>query len=491
MALRVLFLTSEIYPFSKTGGLGDVSGFLPPSLKKTGIDIIVTSPLYRSVDRSGHKLKKLDFSLDVPMFFWTEKAGYYLGFLPDNTPVFFVENDNLFGRDDLYGDKHGDFPDNMKRFSFFTRASLELARYLKHKVDVVHCNDWQTAISPVYQKLLYNKCPYLGASGSLLTVHNLGYQGLFSKEKLFETGFGWDIFKPDILEYYDQINLLKGGLLFADIINTVSKRYAYEIQTPEFGFGLEPILKSKSRHLYGILNGADYSEWNPSLDKYIPAHFNIDSLSKKQICKKELQRAFYLDQDPDIPIIGIVSRLASQKGFDLLPPIMEDLNRHKVQFAILGKGDEQTKQYFGSLPFVFPGKIGYRAIQSEAYAHMIIGGSDFLLMPSRYEPCGLNQMYAMKYGTLPIVRATGGLDDTVFDYNEHQGSGTGFKFHEFSEQSLLDIIKKAIYTYIDRRHHYVNMQLSAMQMDFSWQRSASNYISLYGFAKEKVLKGWY
>lgn len=490
-ALNVLFLSSEVYPFSKTGGLGDVAGFLPPCVKATGIDIIVTTPLYSSVNRDKYGLRKLDFRLTVAMFHWTEYAEVYLGFLPHHTPVFFIGHDGFFSRQGLYHDRNGDFGDNLKRFSFFSRASLELARHLGFRADVIHCNDWQTAITPVQLKLLYRNDPMLGSCGSLLSLHNLGYQGIFPKEKIFDTGFGWDIFKSSIIEYYDQINLLKGGIIFSDILNTVSRRYAYEIQTPEFGFSLDTLLKTRKRDLYGILNGADYTEWNPETDRFLPEKYNADSPDKKQICKRELQKHFYLNPEPNTPVIGVVSRLVDQKGFDLLAYIMHRFNEHNVQFAILGTGENWANSYFGSLPFIYPGKAGSKILYNEAYAHLVIAGSDFLLMPSRYEPCGLNQMYAMKYGTLPIVRAVGGLDDTVEDYNEHSGTGTGFKFRVFNGQELYDVIKKAIYTYLDRKEHYRRMQKKAMSRQFSWEDAASDYISLYGFAKEKSLKGWY
>lgn len=491
MALNVLFLTSEVYPFSKTGGLADVSGFLPPAVKSAGINIIVATPLYSSVDIGKHHLKKLDLSLSVPMFYWTEHADVYLGFLPNRTAVFFIKNDHFFGRKGLYNDNRGDYGDNLKRFAFFSRASLELARHMSFTADIVHCNDWQTSLAPLYLKLLYNHDPCLGGCGSLLTIHNLGYQGLFPKEKIFETGFGWDVFKADRLEYHDQINLLKGGILYSDILNTVSRRYSYEIQTPEFGFGLDSTLKSRNKDLYGILNGADYTEWNPGHDRYIPLTYDENNIEKKSLSKKELQKHFYLNKEPDTPVIGIVSRLANQKGFDLLAGIMDMFNEHSVQFAILGTGEEWANRHFGALPFIYPGKIGSKIIYNEAYAHLVIAGSDFLLIPSRYEPCGLNQMYAMKYGTLPVVRSTGGLDDTVEDYNEHSGKGTGFKFYHFTRDDLYNTIKRAIYTYTDRRSHYNAMQRTAMEKQFLWEDSASSYIALYGFAKEKRLKGWY
>ncbi len=490
-ALNVLFLSSEVYPFSKTGGLGDVAGFLPPCIKSAGIDIIITTPLYSSIDRNKYHLRKLDFRLNVPMFYWTEYASVYLGFLANYTPVFFIENNSFFDRHGLYHDQNGDFGDNLKRFSFFSRASLELARHLNFRADIIHCNDWQTALAPVQLKMLYNNDPMLGACGSLMTIHNLGYQGIFQKDKIYETGFGWDIFKDQYIEYYDQINLLKGGIVFSEIINTVSHRYAYEIQTPEFGYNLDSLLYSRRKDLYGIINGADYSEWNPRTDRFIPADYDETSLDKKYLCKKELQKHFYLNEDPETPVIGIVSRLVHQKGFDLLAKIMEKLNKHNVQFAILGTGDEWANNYFSALPFIYPGRIGSKVLYNEAYAHLVVAGSDFLLMPSRYEPCGLNQMYAMKYGTLPIVRSVGGLDDTVDDYHEHSGSGTGFKFQHFTPLDLYNTIKRALYTYIDRKDHYKKMQRTAMKREFLWEDAASDYIALYGFAKEKRLKGWY
>jgi len=489
--LNVLYLTSEVFPFSKTGGLADVSHFLPLALRDLGFNILVVTPRYRDITPDRYAMQRLDVSLRVPMFFWDEQAAVYQHMLGNRVPVFFIEHNAFFDRPGIYNENHTDYPDNLKRYAFLTRAALQLARLFAFKVDIVHANDWQTALAPMYIKMAYNHDPLLAAAGSLLTIHNLGYQGLFAKESIYDTGFGWDLFKPEFLEYYDQINLLKGGIQFADIINTVSRRYAHEIQTPQFGFHLDGVLRSRSTDLYGIVNGADYDHWNPETDRLIPAVFSRDDLSGKQICKQALQQRFHLQQRPGAPVIGVVSRLVRQKGFDLLAQVLDTLMEHDVQLAILGTGESWANDFFYHLPGRYPGRVGSMITYDEQLAHLVEAGADFFLMPSRYEPCGLNQMYSLRYGTLPIVRATGGLDDTIDDYHETHGLGTGFKFYPFSPEALLDVLKKVIYTWWDRKHHIQAMRKRAMAQRFSWAHTAEEYLKLYAFAKEKKLKGWY
>ncbi len=420
----------------------------------------------------------------VPLGVWMGNAEEWCAVhKADNhgVPVYFIESDKYFDRWGLYhdADMH-DYLDNPRRFGFLTRAGLQLCRDIDFAPDIVHVHDWQTALAPAYLKIWHWNDPVLGHSASVLTMHNVAYQGVYPAGHYDYLGLQSNNFTADKFEDHGQINFLKGGVYYADMVNTVSPSFARETRTPEGGHGLAPFLTNKGENYLGILNGADYNSWNPATDEIIPARYTAQDLAGKSVCKQELQRRFLLDANPDIPVIGIVSRLAEQKGLGLLAGVIEGIvSNMLVQFVILGAGDKGLEYYYGPLPGRYPGRIGSYIGYNEELSHWIEAGADFFLMPSLYEPCGLNQLYSLKYGTLPIVRATGGLDDTVQQYDERAGKGTGFKFWEPSGGALYYTVGWAVSTYFDRRPHIEAMTRQAMAQDYSWEHSAHQYEELY------------
>jgi len=405
----------------------------------------------------------------------------------EGVPIYFIEANKYFERWGYYHDQDmNDFLDNPRRFGFLTRAALQLCRDIGFAPDIVHVHDWQTALGSAYLKIWHWNDPLLGAAASVLTIHNIAYQGVYDARDYSYLGLQWGNFTADKFEDHGKINLLKGGIRYADVVNTVSPTYARETLTPDGGHGLAPYLNDKGEGYVGILNGADYRLWDPATDRLIPQNYSLKDLSGKAVCKKELQKRFLLDVNPEIPLIGVVSRLAAQKGLDLLAQSIERIvDSMLVQFVILGAGDKSLSHFFGTLPGRFPGRIGSYIGYDEELSHWIEAGSDFFLMPSLFEPCGLNQIYSLKYGTLPIVRATGGLEDTVQQYQERDGSGTGFKFWEVSPSALYYTVGWAVSTFFDRKEHFEKMIRLAMQQDFSWERSARQYELLYEQALNK------
>lgn len=478
--LKIVMIASECVPYAKTGGLADVVGALPKALNKMGHEVIVVMPLYGSIDFIHHGLRPFL----QPMGVWMGDTEEWCSvFVADNedVPVYFVEANKYFDRPGLYHDENfNDYLDNPRRFGFLTRAALQLCRDMSFVPDIVHVHDWQTALASAYLKIWHWDDPTLGGAASVLTIHNIAYQGVYPASHFPYLGLQWGNFTSDKFEDHGQINFLKGGIVYADMVNTVSPTYASETRAPGGGYGLAPYLNDKGDRYIGILNGVEYDVWNPETDPLIPARYSSADLSGKSICKRELQRRFWLDEDPETPLIGIVSRFASQKGLDLLAQVIEGVVKDmQVQFVILGAGDKELEYYYGGLPARYRGRIGsYIGYQNEI-AHWIEAGADFFLMPSLYEPCGLNQMYSLRYGTLPIVRATGGLDDTVEQYNEPNGGGTGFKFWSADSNAIYYTVGWAVSTYFDRPHHIQKMRQVAMAQDFSWQRSAEMYLSLY------------
>jgi len=478
--MKILFATPEAVPFAKTGGLADVSGSLPKALAQMGQEVNLILPKYRSADEKRFSLAPTGIMLKVPISQKVETAELYSVDLAPRLRVLLVRKDSYYDRDQLYGTLNGDFEDNAERFTFFSRAVVEAARELNP--DIIHCHDWQTGLAPVYLKTLYRQTPSLSRIGSVFTIHNIAYQGLFWHYDMHLTNLGWELFTPKALEFYGKLNFLKGGIVFSDAVTTVSRKYAEEIQTPEFGAGLDGVLRDRAEDLFGILNGVDYDEWSPDKDPYIKERYSRSDLRGKKACKADLQKEFHLDLDPDIPILGIISRLINQKGFDLLALILEDLLNLGVQFVLLGTGDEEYQLLFPKVGQKYPGQAGIRITFDNVLAHKIEAGADMFLMPSFYEPCGLNQIYSLKYGTIPIVRATGGLDDTIQDYDPVHGKGNGFKFKEYSAPSFLETIKRALEVYRDRPA-WEELMLRAMAADFSWEKSAQSYLEVY----EKVL----
>jgi len=479
--MKVLFISSEADPFVKTGGLADVSSALPKALKSKGVDVRLVLPLYAKIDREKFGLKfKLGPSC-VHMGNCEEWFAVYESTL-DGVPVYFVDFEKYFARSGVYDTPAGEYGDNAYRYSFFSKAALQVARDIEFKPDIVHCNDWQTGLVPYYLKT--EGCPHYFGTKSVFTIHNIGYQGVFGSDVLDYAAIWPEHFNDSGLESLGAVNYLKAGLLFADKITTVSPKYAEEIKDPVGSGGMHEILRERSADLIGILNGVDLTDWNPATDKYIPYNYDKENLSGKLSNKSVLQKKFLLEENPDIPVFGFVGRFAHQKGPGLLAgAIQKCLSQMVCQFVIVGSGETEFEGYFGELPKAYPGKVGSFIGYSNEMAHLVEAGSDFFVMPSLYEPCGLNQMYSMVYGTLPVVRATGGLDDTVIQYNESTGEGTGFKFNQISADALANTIGWAVSTYFDRPEHIKSMVENSMKRDFSWNRSAGEYISLYDMLK--------
>jgi starch synthase len=475
-ALNIMFVTSEAAPYAKTGGLADVCSSLPKALAEKH-NVAVVMPLYSSVDTGRFGITEIATGCCVHMGNCEE--FYSLHHVKDDgVDFYFIKFDKYFCREGIYHTKAGEYGDNPFRFSFLSKASFQVASDMNFRPDIMHANDWQTALVPYYLK----KCadPFFAQAKSVLTIHNIGYQGVFGGEFREYAGIAdWDM-HPMAFESFGAVNLLKGGIAYADKITTVSPKYAEEIRGPIGSSGLHEILNSRSADLLGILNGIDTDVWNPAGDKYIPYPFDADSLDKKAKNKLELQKRFGLEQREDVALFGFIGRFADQKGVYLLEhAAVRAMHEMVCQFVIIGSGEQNYEDFFGGLPARFPGQAGSYIGYSEELAHLVEAGSDFFVMPSLYEPCGLNQMYSLAYGTLPVVRATGGLDDTVENYDEQSGGGTGFKFSAISGQALFDTIGWAVSTYYDRPHHIDIMRKRAMGNDYGWGKSAEAYVGLY------------
>lgn len=487
--LKILFATPEAVPFAKTGGLADVAGALPKYLQPLGCEVILAMPYYRMVKQSGFPIQYLGEGLEVPLGDEILRADLYLGELKQGIPVYFIGRDEFFDREYLYSTPRGDYFDNAERFIFFTRGVLHLARHLGFSPDVIHHHEWQTGLIPAYLKSIYVNEPLFEHTATVFTIHNIAYQGLFKKEKLSLTGLPGEMYNPEGIEFWERINLMKAGIVYADAINTVSQKYSEEIQTPEYGYGLEGILRKRREDLYGILNGVDYQDWDPAHDPHLVARYDLKDLSGKRECKKDLLKEFGLPPSLErVPLFGMISRLADQKGFDLLAEIIDQLFSLEIGFVLLGTGEQKYHDLFSQIAKRYPQKAGIRIAYDDRLAHKIEAGADLFLMPSKYEPCGLNQIYSLKYGTIPIVRATGGLDDTITDYDPSTGIGNGFKFIRYDSREFLNQIKRAIDFYA-QPDHWRKLIQNAMSSDFSWQRSADAYLQLYRKALEKKKGG--
>ncbi|RJP73897.1 MAG: glycogen synthase GlgA [Candidatus Abyssobacteria bacterium SURF_17] len=476
--MRILLAASEMVPFSKTGGLADVAGALTKALSRLGHEVIAVTPLYKSVKEKGFAIEDIDCPFGVPISNREEYGEIFRATLDNGVTVYFIGKAAYYDREQLYRTQQGDYPDNAERFIFFSKAVLELCKVLKINPDVIHCNDWQTGLVPLYLHTLQSREPVFQNTATVFTIHNIGYQGLFWHLDMHLTNLPWDLFMPDGIEFYGKINLLKAGIIGADILNTVSPRYAREIQTPEFGAGLEGILRKRSDRLFGVLNGVDYDEWNPESDKYLVANYGPADLSGKAQCKRDLAEQFGLPVSDHMPVIGVVSRLDNQKGFDILAPVMDDIVEQGYQFVLLGTGDKEYHALFEKLAKKHAKRVGVKLLFSNELAHKVEAGADIFLMPSRYEPCGLNQMYSLKYGTVPLVRATGGLDDTVVDYAASPANGNGFKFEEYSSTALLAKLAEARKFY-ENPEEWNRIIQNGMACDFSWDASAGRYEELY------------
>jgi len=483
--LHVLFVTSEAVPFAKTGGLADVAGALPKFLRPLGCDLKIVMPYYRMVKASGLPIEYLGQEIEVPIGDETLKADVYQGRLDQDIPVYFIGRDEFFDREYLYGTPRGDYFDNAERFIFFSKAVLNFCQLLSFSPSIIHHHEWQTGLIPAYLRSIYQNDPLFSPTAVVFTIHNIAYQGIFKKEKFRLTGLPIEMYNPEGIEFWERINFMKAGIVYADVINTVSQKYSEEIQTSEYGYGLEGILSKRKDDLYGILNGVDYQEWDPSDDTHLVARYNPHDLSGKRECKKDLLKEFHLPPSLEsFPLLGMISRLADQKGFDLLAEILDELFTLDIGFVLLGTGEQKYHDLFTEVARKYPQKAGIRIAYDDRLAHKIEGGADFFLMPSKYEPCGLNQIYSLRYGTIPIVRATGGLDDTIVNYDPVTGKGNGFKFVRYDAKEFLNQMKVAIGFY-SRPKQWKQLLRNAMTTDFSWQRSAKLYLQLYRKALEK------
>ena len=472
----VLIIGSEAQPFAKTGGLADVLGALPPALARLGWSATVVLPRYRGVT-AGAPVET--FPVTVGSF--TRDAAFFEAPLADGARAILVDCPDLYDRESLYGAGNVDYADNALRFAFLTRAALEFAGRRSAPPLVVHAHDWQAGLAPVYLSTLYASHPVLAGTPSVFTIHNLAYQGIFDASLLPSLDLGWDQLTVGRLEYWGRISFLKGGINGSRFVTTVSRRYAEEIQTPEFGFGFDGILRARGADLVGILNGIDTREWDPADDRFLPAHFDADHLEPKADVKLAVLRRYGLPADEAAqqrPLIGIVSRMVDQKGFDLIAALADDLPRLDASFVVLGTGDPAYQDMWRVLAARHPDRIGAQIGFDEALAHLIEGGADMFLMPSRFEPCGLNQMYSMRYGTVPVVHAVGGLADTVEDDQSRRRKATGFVFREYTPAALLDALTRAVTRFADRTR-WRALQVAGMQRDFSWDRSAQEYVKIY------------
>lgn len=478
--MKTLMLASEAVPLAKTGGLADVVSALSVELARLGHEVRLTVPHYAGIDVPAVDLQE-SRTIPVPWRGEPVEVGIETGALGGGAvPLTCIRYDPFFGRAGLYGEGGLDYPDNLNRFALFCRAAMESCKQSGWKPDVLHAHDWQAALAVAYLKILYRADPAWATTRALFTIHNMGYQGLFPVGDYPVAGLPWSEYTPERLEYYGQVNLLKGGLVYADLLNTVSPTYAREIQTSEFGHGLEGVLQGRRDRLFGVTNGIDYDIWNPAVDPHLPAHYTVEDLSGKKACKAAAQREMKLPAR-DVPLLGLVSRLVFQKGIDLIVEILPKLLALDVQLIALGSGDPAYHELLTSLSERYPDKMALRLGFDEGLAHRVEAGSDLFLMPSRYEPCGLNQQYSLRYGTVPIVRKTGGLADTVIPYLPvaHAGAtATGFAFEAPEPEVLLSTILLALRVYRDKEEWHALMR-NGMRQDFSWQHSARQYVELY------------
>ena len=473
--MHVLFAASECVPFSKSGGLADVVGALPRAIAALGHQTTVYLPLYRRTQLK--EPRTVIASITVPFDDRYRFCAVLDGGKQHGVQYYFIDYPPFYDRDALYGTPLGDYRDNAERFALYCRAVLEAAKVLGVP-DVFHCHDWQSALIPVLLRTLYDEDPALQGIPAVFTIHNMGYQGVFSPDTLPLLMLPWDLFTISKLEFFGKVNFLKGALVYSDFITTVSRKYAQEIQTVEYGFGLEGVLRSRASSVAGILNGVDYDEWNPAVDPILAARYSAQSLEGKQECRRDLLRRFSLDPQSTAPIVGIVSRFAAQKGFDLIALAADRLAHEDVTIVVLGSGDKDYEDLFRRLVRQYPGRFAVKVGYDDEMAHRIEAGADMFLMPSRYEPCGLNQIYSLKYGTVPVVRAVGGLDDTIESYDVRTGKGTGFKFQEYTPEALLTAMQAA-FALFGKPREWRKLMLNGMARDFSWAVAAREYLRIY------------
>ncbi|MFH1134811.1 MAG: glycogen synthase GlgA [Pseudomonadota bacterium] len=481
--MNILFVSPEVFPFSRAGGLGDVSYFLPRALAEKGHRLWVVTPKYRQTEQAGIPLTFLEDNVRVPLSWREKRAQIFSARVSDRIEVFFIGCDELFNRNGLYGNEFGDYEDNAERFIFFSRAVMELAKNMGFRPDVVHCHDWPTGLVPVYLKTLYADVENLSRAASLFTFHNLGSQGIFWHYDFAMTGLGWELFTPEGLEFHNQVNMTKAGLIMADLISTVSRKYAEEVLTPEYAFGLEGVLQARQADTHAVLNGVDYDIWDPAKDPEIVAHYTPDNLAPKAACRNDLCRLFEL-QDDSRPIVAVISRLLDRKGFDLISETFTRLLTLDMKMVIMGMGEDKYHALLRDLAAANPDRLGVKVFFDKGLAHRIMAGADIFLMPSRYEPCGLEQLYGLKYGAVPVVRATGGLEDTIVDVKQYPESGSGFKFFDYTPDALFSALADAVNLFSQKQAWQALMKRGMVQ-DFSWTAAADEYEALYGLALDK------
>ncbi len=479
-SLKILMVSSEVVPFAKTGGLADVAGSLPKALAivgndNLGNDVRVVMPCYKQIESGAYRM---DFPVPFKNRFETaiirENAieSNYMG-RSRSIPVYMVDNHHYFYRDRMYM-----FADEAERFTFFCRAILEMLPKLNWQPDIIHCNDWQSGLIPLFLRTHYRQNPFYNRIATVFTIHNLRYQGNFPREVLRLLGLGDEFFHSERLEFFGSVSFMKAGILYADVISTVSRTYAEEIQRPELGERMDGLLRKRSGDLYGIVNGINYHEFNPGTDPRICRNYDHFSIINKKENKFALQKEMGLPIK-DVPLIGIITRLVDQKGLNLISEVIDEIMSEELQFVVLGSGDKYYEDMFRGIKTRFPGKMGLYIGFNSILAQRIYAGADMFLMPSRYEPCGLGQLISLRYGTIPIVRFTGGLADTVIDYNPDTRSGNGFGFYEYSGRVLLHAVRRALQLYREQPMDWQNLVKNAMEMDFSWARSGVEYLQLF------------
>ena len=477
--MKILLASSEVYPFSKTGGLADMVGALGVALVNAGHEARIVTPLYRGIREKFPQMTLVNWDFDLPMGERQIKAELWELDLDSGLKIYFVNQPAYFDRVGIYQEGQFSYADNAERYIFFSKCVANLARYLSWKAEIVHLHDWQVGLVPALMQHEYGSAGWGKPPPTCITIHNLAYQGIFPADAYALTNLPKHFFHTEGAEYFGMLNCLKAGIAFADLITTVSPRYAREITTEELGCGLDGVLRRRREHLIGILNGVDYQEWNPAKDPHLPASFSVTKLAGKKKNKAELQKFVALPVDEKIPLYGTISRLAEQKGVDIQLAALAEMLNAEIQFVLLGSGSTEYELGYRELARRFPGKIAVQFGYNESLAHQIEAGCDFFLMPSRFEPCGLNQMYSLRYGTIPIVRATGGLDDSVIDYGEQTDKANGIKFYEYTSRALAKAMRKslAIYAQPDLMRQY---RQNAMKADFSWRKTVEEYLEAYG-----------
>ena len=481
--MKLLLATSELHPYSKTGGLADMVGSLARALASEGHQVGVVTPWYLGTDRKYSDFKRLDWRLDLPLGEGWQSAEVWYREPQKNLIVYFIRKPEYYERAGIYNEAGADYPDNAERYIFFGKTVVNLARYLPWHPEVVHVHDWQTGLVPLMIKQAVWSEGWINAPASVLTIHNLAYQGLFEARAYRITNLPPHHFHTDGAEQFGNLNCLKAGIEFADFITTVSPRYAREIMTEEYGCGLDPILRRRQDRLVGILNGVDYDEWNTQRNVCLSHSYSVDQPAGKAKLKAELQAEMGLAVRPDVPLFGNITRLVDQKGVDIQLGALEEMLAADMQFVCLGSGSPEFENGYRRLAERFPGKVGVRIGYNHCLAHQIEAACDFYLMPSRFEPCGLNQMYSLRYGTIPIVRRTGGLDDSVVDIAEDTEAATGIKFLEYSQRALARAIRKALVLH-QHQELFLHYRDNGMRSDFSWEKTGDDYLAVYRRAME-------